>query len=893
MKKSNKLNTYFVAAAFLVMTASNQICKAQEIKDSNKLIPTRGFTKNAGQVLNTNGESSGNPLYYSTSGNMSYYLLQDKISYVFSKHQEASRDSFYRMDLTFVKNNGQVSVKENNKLYDKNFYLTQTGERGLSNVGVFESIDYAGLPSTGISLNCSMTNGLQFAFNLDKHIAPDALKFYFEGATTASVNKNGVLTVTSPAGAIAYNAPSAYQVISGSPCAVTIGFNVANNKISFTIGNYNPDFALTILLAQVNPVIYSGSTASQYWSTYIEGSLADENHDVWVDKDNNVYCAGETYSNAFFFPASGGQFTSHPGYFDAYVLKFNAERELQWGSYFGGSQGSDIGLQVAVNSSGFVYLAGETYSNNIPVCKTCGADPLYLRDTILNGGMDIFIAKFDSHGQMSPSTNGTFASYFGGGSFERLMSMTIDNLDNVYLSGWVSTYGSSDFPLVSLPGAYNQPFGQSNDHSDGFIAKISPSNNILWSTAIGGNSNNYQPEMISDLTVDKNNNLYATGRSSAIGNPNYVAIAPCTSYTPNYFPMVKTGTSNAYVKNNNGGMDAIIMKFSSQDAIVWSTFFGGQGDENVHLENSVGTYLNSGIAVNSSGNIFITGSTNSSVYEDDSLAGTPSDFPHHKLSVSGNYNQAAYGGGDMDAFIAMFNPGNAILWSTFYGDSNTDAGTGTAANSNGEVYFTGLTNSPAFPVKSVTGFYNQNQVINTQDAYISQFNNVGTYEYGSFYGGNGIDAPKGIATEPNGCNVVFCGGTSSSDFPMADNTPGGTAFMDPGAGNFIGDAFIVNFTNQCIPDIKTRVEEINNNNEDGQMIVYPNPASQYITPAVTNAGELSDAVIYNSTGTAVKSFNKINAALYTGDLTSGMYVIKARSSSGQIKTAKFIIQKGR
>ena len=118
------------------------------------------------------------------------------------------------------------------------------------------------------------------------------------------------------------------------------------------------------------------------------------------------------------------------------------------------------------------------------------------------------------------------------------------------------------------------------------------------------------------------------------------------------------------------GYDAFVVKINpAGSALVYSTYFGGSGLDLAH-----------GIAVDSAGNAYVTGITQST------------DFP------TMNPLQPAYGGGDQDAFVAKINPtGSALVYSTYLGGGENDLGYGIAVDSAGNAYVTGATSSTNFP----------------------------------------------------------------------------------------------------------------------------------------------------------------------------------------------------
>jgi len=573
------------------------------------------------------------------------------------------------------------------------------------------------------------------------------------------------------------------------------------------------------------------------------------------------------------FPLNTGQFT-YFGLSDAFVVKFNSGRGVAWASYFGGSQGNDKAYEVTTNSAGYVYVAGQTRSNNLWVCTTCTADTL-LKDNTLAGTEDIFIVKFNSIGKTGPTISGTFATYFGGADFEEIQGMTVDNSNNVYLSGRVTSGSYTTFPKVTLSGAYNQNFSTTNDGpDDGFITKISSLDTVLWSTAVGGNYNggNLKGEAITGMTTDNNGNLYATGFSGSSGQ---ICTAPCTTPAATYFPLADPAGSSDTVRNNSGNCDAVVMKFNASGAILWSTMYGGQNNENTN-----NFYVRNGIAVDANENIFITGYSFSTSYSPNYP-----DFP--KIVLSGAYNQSANNGSD-DAFIAKFNSSYALVWSTFYGGSGDDVGFDVACGKQtGLLYFTGVTSSSTFPtVNGDPDSYSQSGLIGGTDAFLLKFTVAGTRLYAMWYGGSDYEEGESIATDLDGTHVIFCGRTNASNFPF-HNLAG--AYNDNIAtGN---DGYIANLMHVCSPCSRIAYEEEGEESKKpgGQMLIFPNPAFDYNTLSNVNLNGTEKINIINSLGDIVKSFNSTLNTIYVGDLSPGLYVLQLNNGSGNSIFSRFIV----
>ena len=246
------------------------------------------------------------------------------------------------------------------------------------------------------------------------------------------------------------------------------------------------------------------------------------------------------------------------------------------------------------------------------------------------------------------------------------------------------------------------------------------------------------------------------------------------------------GTSSSLIQNASGGgtgnlntldffVDAFVTKINATGtAIVYSTYLGGSGDD-----------FGSGIAVDTAGNAYVTGLTNS--------PGT--NFP----GTAGSLIQSTYAGGAIagarDAFVSKLNAaGTAIVYSTYLGGSGDDVGTGIAVDQSGQVYVTGNTDTPGSGFPGTASSPIQSAQGGQADAFVAKINARGTaLMFSTYLGGSGDDGSGGIAVDRVG-NAYVTGSTNTPDsgFPgtassLIQSTLGGGY---PG----IEDAFVAKIT---------------------------------------------------------------------------------------------------
>ncbi len=229
---------------------------------------------------------------------------------------------------------------------------------------------------------------------------------------------------------------------------------------------------------------------------------------------------------------------------------------------------------------------------------------------------------------------------------------------------------------------------------------------LSYSTYLGGSAGDFG----NAIAVDASGNAYVTGETSSINFP----------------------TKNPSQSASGGGVDAFVAKLDpTGSTLVYSTYLGGGAGES-----------GKGIAVDASGNAYVTGSTSSS------------NFP------TKNPFQAAFGGGS-DVFVAKLDTTGSLIYSTFLGGSGDESGKGIAADPLGNAYITGFTNAPNFPKQNPF----QPALGGANDAFVVKLDPTGSaLVYSTFLGGTLDDFGNGIAVDSLG-NAYATGNTLSTNFP--------------------------------------------------------------------------------------------------------------------------------
>lgn len=200
--------------------------------------------------------------------------------------------------------------------------------------------------------------------------------------------------------------------------------------------------------------------------------------------------------------------------------------------------------------------------------------------------------------------------------------------------------------------------------------------------------------------------------SSVLDNGNGIAVDGSGNV---YVTGYSGGTWGTPVRAFSGFYNAFAAKLDSSGALVWNTFLGSQNDDGW------------GIAVDGSGNVYVTGSSSGTW-------ATP---------------VRAYTSG-VDSFAAKLDSSGALIWNTFLGGDNNDYGYGIAVRGSGNVYITGYSYGAwGTPVRPYTSGV---------DAYAAKLDSSGALIWNTFFDGADFYGSNGIAVDAS--ENVYVAGTS-------------------------------------------------------------------------------------------------------------------------------------
>ncbi|MET0646923.1 MAG: Calx-beta domain-containing protein, partial [Pyrinomonadaceae bacterium] len=277
--------------------------------------------------------------------------------------------------------------------------------------------------------------------------------------------------------------------------------------------------------------------------------------------------------------------------------------------------------------------------------------------------------------------------------------------------------GSTVYAGVDLRASLTNPDGEA------FVFKLSPAGNALvYSTYLGGSGG----EEGAGIAVDTSGRAHVTGTTGSTD-----------------FPLV-----NPRQATNAGQGDAFAVKLDAAGgSLLYSTYIGGSGRDNGRAG-----------ALDPAGNFYVAGQTVST-----NFPVTPGAFQ----TTIGDTNPNSLEG---DAFVTKLDPtGSTSVYSTYLGGSDIEIGYAVAADSAGNAYVAGSSESPNFPVlNAAQTSYAGGSFIG--DAFATKLNAAGSaLVYSTYLGGTSFDYARGITVAPDGGAVVV-GATGSYDFPVTADT---------------------------------------------------------------------------------------------------------------------------
>ena len=492
------------------------------------------------------------------------------------------------------------------------------------------------------------------------------IRIHYEGVHALTLLEDGTLEISTQVTTVIENSPVTYQNYGNEIKSVKSSYHLLDNDIlGYEIEDYDHTQPLVI-----DPLIAT---------TFFNGDSTTMVIDLVLDSEDNVYIVGSTYSD--WFPTVPGTY-EHRGtnwFTETFFCKFNKRlSKLEFAGLIGGDC-HDIAKAVSLDSNGNVFIAGVTRSSDFPttpdaynhsidfagfagylfILNPDGTELLYSTLFPGTGFLDMIMDEDDipillgaggegipttpgsqDNGTNSSSTSGfvvkfdpwtsqpKFCSYLGGSNVDQPTQLDMGPDGNIFISGFTL---SQDFPTT--PGCFNSTGGEGNT---AFVSKLNGNaSKLLYSTLIGECDN--------------------TGVKIAVDDFGYATITGTTN--SENFPTTPGCFDDSYEANG----DIFVTRLGHNGTeLEFSTYLGGNDTKWDH---------GNGIAIDSKGNIHITGESNS----------------EHFPTTPGCFDRTFHGGGGMhgmgDCILAVFEPDGNLAYSTYIGGSGEDFSNGITIDS--------------------------------------------------------------------------------------------------------------------------------------------------------------------------------------------------------------------
>ncbi len=463
------------------------------------------------------------------------------------------------------------------------------------------------------------------------------------------------------------------------------------------------------------------------YTTYLGGGGTDQINAVKLGPNGLLYVAAQTDTNGILPITDNYYSASNQGLTDIFLAVIDTSAAgnfgLVYSTYIGGTN-LDIPLGIDVNAQGVIYMTGTTTSTDFPMVNA-------FQTTGAATNVSAFVLEVDP--SQSSTSALVFSSYLGGTTGNDAgNAIAVDSNGLIYVIG---TTHSTDFPITAS--AYAPVLWGS---SDMFLCQIDPNApGIDYATYLGGEDQD-------------------DGRALALGQNGLVYFAASTLSTQ--FPMAGLNYNGTPYGGRDGIIGVIDVTKSGTNSLVYSTYFGGSGNDEIYA-----------LALDPKGNVLVTGYTLSN------------DFP-----VTGDAMQSQLAG-NADAFVSVVNPANPfqgfLVYSTFLGGTHGDVAYGVGADPAGNIYVTGYTLSPDFPVANAP----QPNWGSGVDMFLTKFRpgvaGPAAIQYSSYFGGSNTYVPTALTVGPDGTAYVV--GYAGKGLPVTANA----GSIQSGFGGGVYDGFIM------------------------------------------------------------------------------------------------------
>lgn len=655
------------------------------------------FYENKGQIVDQDGKENAGVKYLFHSAGLNVQLRSNGFSYdVYETKKTVNPNSskfrkdhsvdaktycydefnyenlFHRIDIELINSNKTAKLIAEGKSADyDNYYNIPSKPKGVTNVHRYQKVSYKNI-YPNIDLVFFKPNDtlkpIEYNFIINPGGKISDIKMKFSGAPVAV--KENKLLMKLRFGEMYENIPNSW--IAGNKKE---NIHVSFNDLGDEIFGFNAPVNVSDKTIVIDPV------PTRVWGSYA-GGYGEDYGKIKTDDQNRPYLYGATTSTSN-IATSGAYQTWLNGQADAFVMKLTSDGQRSWSTYYGTSK-TDYFNDVTFDENYNVYLGGT-------------AEKTLTKDALL--------VKLNANGNLM------YIKDFSGTQVDECYTVSY-NQSHIYLGGETM---STDFPVINA--AYPvKPSGAG--YYDGFLIDLdSATGNAQWSTYFGGSSLSTSIFTIFSST----NNLEVIGATQS-----------------STIPMI-----NPFQATNGGTSDGLYLKFSKSGILLRSSYFGENGQESVreariinnklllageYMELVPGSVIKPGVwkvdlasnaidkvyfpfiyqmqltaYIDITGNIFFGGLA----YTNQTGIATPGAY----METTGPY---------IKTFLVKYNSSNVKEWGTFYGgNGGTQLGTPTK-DSNGFIYFTGMSSNNTTGI-ATPGTFQQQGGHPSNDIFIAKF----------------------------------------------------------------------------------------------------------------------------------------------------------------------------
>lgn len=366
-------------------------------------------------------------------------------------------------------------------------------------------------------------------------------------------------------------------------------------------------------------------------------------------------------------------------------------------------------------------------------------------------------------------------------------AIAVDGGGNIYIAG---NFRSASFNIGGVTLTNLIP-----TTTEIFIAKYTSTGYLIWAKRFGNKGN----EIANDICIDGTGNIYLTG-----------------NFTSDTFDLGNGVT----LYNSSVWIDPFVAKFTTGGDVVWAKSAEGATNDEAH-----------GVAVDASGNVFITG-----FYDSDTLIFNKSPLAQIIRS------------GVNDVYLAKYNNSGIFQWVRGAGGEMEDEALGVAIDNLGNAIITGY-----FQSSTITfGDFPLTNANNFSDMFLTKYNTSGNVLWTKIVTGDFDETGNSITTDGNG-NIFVCGNFNSPSIDI-----GTTTLNNALPNDMSDDVFVAKFNSSGVAQWANQAGGTSGDYGNGVAVDYE--GNVYITGNFVSATFTIGATVLNNTDT--KGSGEIFAAKY-------------------------------